>query len=268
MRMTALVFLLSTVPLCAQNPATAADIDEAFRLAGVRTMLESLPSHVNEMTTAAVAQLPKDQRQSFEPLIKDVSLKFLDPDAFYRQLRTYFVKHYDGGKMATFLALERTTAYRTMHRLEAAAETPAAQVGRRRFEAGLRSDPPEAKRVDVLQRLDEALKTTDLQVHMVIGIVNAMSAGLGARMPADLDTQSAAFAIKIRPVLANHILIYNLYVYRNADDADLEDYVAAAQQPSVDWFNRNLQSAILAVAADRAARAGESIKTKVTRPFN
>ena len=268
MKITGLVFLMSIASLRAQDPATAEAIEEAFRLAGVHTMLESLPSHVNEMTAAAVAQFPKDKRQQLEPLIKDVSLRFLDPDAFYRQLRTYFVKHYDSAKMATFLALERTPAYRSMHRLETAAETPAGQAGRRSFEANLKSDPPNARRVDILQRLDEAMQTTDLQVRIVVGIVNAMSAGLGAQMPAGLDTQSAAFTSRIQPVLASNVLIHNLYVYRNADDAGLEDYVAASQQPSVKWFNRNLQSAILAVAADRAARAGEYIKSKVSLRFN
>jgi hypothetical protein len=265
MRIISVLFLAAAIPLGAQDPATLAGIDEAFQLAGVRTMLESLPSHVNEMTVAAVAQLPKDKRQQFEPLIKEVSLKFLNPDAFYRQLRTHLVKHYDAGKMATFLALERTPAYRSMHRLEAGAETAAAQAGRRSFEANLKSDPPEPKRVEIVQRLDEAMKTTDLQVHIVTGIVNAMSAGLGAQMPADLEAQSAAFTAKIRPVLAGNILIHNLYVYRNAEDADLEDYIAAAQQPAVEWFNRNLQSAILAVAADRAMRAGEDIKAKTAQ---
>jgi len=67
----------------AQAPSVMADVEEAFRLAGVRAMLQSLPSHVNEMTAAAMAHLPREQRQQYEPLIKDVSLKFLEPEAFY-----------------------------------------------------------------------------------------------------------------------------------------------------------------------------------------
>ena len=266
--MLVLPVFLAAVPLTAQDPTVLANIDEAFRLVGVRTILESLPSHVNEMTAAAVAQLPKDKRQQFEPLIIDVSLKFLDPDAFYRQLRSYFVKHYDAGHMNTFLALERTPVYRTMHRLEEAAETPAAQAARRRFEVNLQSDPPPAVRVDIMQHLDEASSTTSLQVRIVVGIVTAMSAALGAQMPPDLEAQSTAFTARIRPVLANNVLLANLYTYRNTEDADLQDYVDAVRQTDVEWFNRNLQGAILAVAADRSARAGEYIKTKIAQPFN
>jgi len=255
--------------LRAQDPAASADIDEAFRLAGVRLMLDALPSHVNEMTAAAVAQLPREQRRQFEPLVKDVSLRFLEPDAFYRQLKTYFSRHYDASRMATFLALERTPVYRTMHRLEEAAETPAAHAARRRFELNLKADPPSATRVRIMQRLDEARNSTGLQVKIVIGIVNAMSAGMGAQMPADLETQSAAFTAKIQPVLAANVLNHNLFLYRNSDESTLEDYVAAAQQKDVLWFNRTLQAAILAVAAERSARAGEYIKTKVSQPaFN
>lgn len=264
-----LVCLVAAVaPLGAQDPAVAANIDEAFRLAGVRSMLESLPGHVNEMTTAAVAQLPREQRRQFEPVIKDVSLKFLDPDAFEKQLRTYFARHYDAARMGTFLALERTPVYRTMHRQEEAAETSAAHAALRRFEMSLKSDPPSPARVSLLQRLDEARNTTDLQVRMVAGIVNAMAVGLGAQMPPDLEAQSAAFRERLRPILAGTVLVQNLYMYRNASDTDLEDYIGAAQQKDVAWFNRTLQAAVLAVAADRAARAGEYIKTKLASQNN
>jgi hypothetical protein len=258
----------AAVPLSAQNPAVAANIDEAFRLAGVRNMLQSLPSHVNEMTAAAVAQLPRDQRRQFEPVIKDVSVKFLNPDAFEKQLRTYFARHYDEARMGTFLALERTPVYRTMHRQEEASETPAAHAAMRRFELSMKSDPPSATRVSLLQRLDQARNTTELQVKMVMGIVNAMATGLGAQMPPDLEAQSAAFKEKLRPILAGTVLIQNLYMYRNASDVDIDDYIGAAQQKDVAWFNRTLQAAVLAVAADRAARAGESIKARVASPVN
>jgi hypothetical protein len=265
MRFLALSLLTSLVSLSAQDPEAAANIDQAFRLAGVRGILESLPSHVNNMTAVAVAQLPTDQRRAFEPFIKDVSRTFLDPDAFYRQLQSYFAKHYDAAHMNTFLTLTRTPVYRGMLRLEEAAETPAAQASRRRFEMNLQSDPPTPARVRILERLDEARKTTDLQVRLVIGIVNAMAAATGAQMPPDLEAQSTAFAAKIRPILAANILHTNLFIYRNSDDADLEDYVAAAEQKDVQWFNTNLQGAILAVAADRTTRAGEAIKKKMSQ---
>ena len=214
MRISTLIWLIAIgLPAAAAigaepDPTVLADIDEAFRLSGVRGMLESLPSHINEMTAAAVAQFPKEQRRQYEPLIQDASLKFLDPEEFYRQLRTYFAKHYDAARMSTFLALERTPVYRSMHRLEEMAETPAAQASRRRFEASLKSDPASPKRVEILQRLDDARSSTALQVRIVTGIVTALSTGLGPQMPADVQTQCAIFALraKTQPVLANNVL--------------------------------------------------------------
>jgi len=252
----------------AQAPSVMADVEEAFRLAGVRAMLQSLPSHVNEMTAAAMAHLPREQRQQYEPLIKDVSLKFLEPEAFYRQLRTYFAKHSDADHMGTFLALERTPRYRTMHRVEESADTPASQAARRRFEANLKSDPPPAKRVEMLRHLDDARNATGLQVSIVIGVVNAISAGMGAQVPSDLESQGEAFKTKIRPIIADKVLASYLFTFRNSDDADLDNYLEASQQKDIAWFNRNLQTAIVAVANDRSASAGEYIKTKVPRAFN
>ena len=267
MRLFAFLFL-SAAAAHAQDPSVLANIDEAFRLAGVRTMLESLPAHVTEMTSAAVAQFPNDQRKQFEPVIKEVSRKFLDPDTFYRQMRAYFAKHYDAGHMDTFIVLERTPVYRTMHRLEESAETEAGRESRRRFENNLKSDPPTQKRQLAMQRIDDAGNMTGLQIRMVIAIVNSMSAGLGAQMPPDLEAQSTAFTAKVRPILANNILHMNLFVYRNADDAELEDYIAAQQQPDVAWFNKNLQGAMLAVAGERAGKAAEAIKIRVSQPLN
>ena len=263
MRIPALLFFFTTLSGLAAPPQDLPDIDEAFRLSGVRARLESLPSHVNEMTAVAISQLPRDQRAQFEPVLKDMMLRFLDPDAFYQQLRTYFARRSDPSHMATFLALERTPLYRTMHRVEQESETPAAQASRRRFEATLQSDPPSIKRVQTLQHLDEITNATGTQVKIVTAVMNAMAAGMGARMPADLDKQSAAFNTKIQPVLASQVLHANLFIYRNVEDADLEDYVSAMEQKDVDWFNRNLQAAILAVSADRATRAGEYLKSKI-----
>ena len=264
-----MVLMSAAAPLHAQDtqdPAVVAGIDEAFRLAGVRAMLEALPAHIQEMTTVAVAQFPREQRRQFEPAIKEVNLQFRAPEASYQQLQAYFVKHYDTARMNTFLALQKTPVYRTMHRLDESADTPTAQAARRRFEANLKSDPPEPKRVNLMQRLDDARNTTVLQMRIVVVLVNAMTTGLGAQLPGNLETQNTEFAAKIRPILADNVLHTYLYAYRNTDDADLEDYVAAAQQKDVDWFNRNLEAAMLAVVTDRAMKAGDSIKAKMSQP--
>ena len=199
-------------------------------------------------------------------MIKDVSSKFFSlPTVFYRQLRTYFVKHYEAGHMNTFLALERTPVYRTMHRLEESARSPAGQASLRRFAANLKSDPPTPKRVARLcKQLDAAGNTTGMQVRMVVSIVNAISGGLGAQLPPDLEAQSAAFTAKIRPLLSNNVLIANLFHHLSqpAMTAEVEDYVAAARQADVEWFNKNLQAAILAAAVDQSTKAGEAIKVK------
>ena len=264
----ALLAAAAAMPLAAQDPAVYGNIDEAFRLAGVRNMLESLPAHVSDMTTAAVAQYPREQRRQFEPVIKDVSAKFLDPENFYKKLRIYFYKHYDASHMNTFLALERTPTYRTMHRLEDISETPASAAARRRFENNLRADPPQPKRIDTLTRLDETRDATGLQMRMVVNILNAMSAALGAQMPPDLEAQSEAFTGKLRPILSNVVMHNYLFAYRNTDDGELDDIVQAEQQRDVIWFNRTLESAMVSVASEQSAKAGETIKAKLAQPFN
>ena len=222
----------------------------------------------SEMTAAAVSQFPERQRRQFEPVIKDVSLKFLDPDAFYTPVANVLHEalrrrpHDDVSGTGTYSGLSH-------HASSGGSGGHSRGAGsRRRFEANLKSDPPNPNASTFCSVWTKPGMSRDLQVRIVAGIVNAMSAGLGAQMPADLETQSAAFTGKIRPILAGNVLQSYLYTYRNTEDADLEDYIGAAQQKDVQWFNRNLQEAILAVAKDRAAKAGEAIKAKVSLPAN
>jgi hypothetical protein len=130
----------------------------------------------------------------------------------------------------------------------------------------VKEDPPAPKRLDTLRRLDETLNTTGAELRMVTGIVNALSESMGGSPPAGLDTRSAEFAAKLQPILANQVLMQNLFVFRNSDDEDLEDFIAAAQQPAVDWFHHNLQSALLAAALERETHLVEDLKTKAAAP--
>lgn len=257
--LTVSLALLAATGLWAQD--RSAVIEEAFRLGGVRETLQSLPAQANEMSVAAVAQLAPEQRKPFTPLIKDASLKLLDPAACYPEVQHYFLKHYDGPKLNTFIALERTSVYRTMHRLEAGASTAAAQTTRRRFEANLNADPPGQKRRDTLQKIDQVTGATELQLQLVSAVLNTASAAMGATAPAELNTQSGAFPPKVRPLLTEQTLHRNLFVFRNADDVELEDYAEALRQPAVDWFNRNLREAILAVVAERVQQATDAVKS-------
>jgi len=63
----------------------------------------------------------------------------------------------------------------------------------------------------MLRRLDDARNATGLQVSIVIGIVNAMSRGMGAQMPSDLESQSESFKTKIRPILAERYSLVPLH---------------------------------------------------------
>lgn len=227
MRIAGLLLLAAAVLLHAQSTARAR-IDEAFRLAGVAEVLASLPTYINEMAAPSVAQT-----------------KVKDADAFARELKSYFIDRYDASKMATFLALERTPTYRTMHRMEAAADK-APRASRRSFEANLKSDPPGAKRVALLKRLDAAMSSTGLQIRIATEVLKGLPAG--------------------PPSLANSESIHDLFVYRNVDDSELEDYVVASEHPAVQWFNHTLQAAILVAMADRPAIEGENTNKPPVNP--
>jgi hypothetical protein len=267
--LTAALFL-TALPLAAQDSQEAklAQIDEAFRLAAVRATLETLPNHANEMTVAALATIPSDKQKPFLPVIKQASRNVLEPNACYPLVRRYFLKHYDAAHLRAFIALEQTSVYRTWRRLEQQASLPALQTARRGFLENLKEEPPPFERRQLMAQLDDATDSTGLEVRLVIAVLNSTAAAMGANMPSDLDLQSTAFTARIQPALQERTLANLCFTLRGADDAGVQDYIDAALQPDVAWFNRNLHAAILSLVGDRASAAADYIKSHPPKPFN
>ena len=134
-------------PMHAQDPAVLANIDEAFRLAGrAKPYSKSLPSHVTEMTSAAVAQYPTGAApaaraggQGSQPQIPAI------PTSSTGQLRVYFAKHYDAGPYGHLPRPGADAGLSHDASPGGSRELGCGQAARRRFENTLQSDPPVEK---------------------------------------------------------------------------------------------------------------------------
>jgi hypothetical protein len=264
----ALAISLSSVESKGQSAAATGEIDEAFRLAGVREALDQLPDLIKETSILNPASFTGVQQRQVVALVRQESVRTARPAAMYSQLRTWYVRHYDADRISTFSALEKSPRYRTMRRMEEMAASAANLPMRRRFEANLQNDPPSAARLELLKRLDSAGTMTGLQVRLASQIPNTIMINVdpasAASNPASAGPGNDA-AAKAQSMLSRQVLVAHLFAFRNVDDETLANYVQAAEQKDVTWFYRNLESAALAVVALRSQDASESLKTQMEK---
>jgi hypothetical protein len=269
MKTLAAAFLLGAVALSAETTIDKAEqVDEAFRLAGVRPLLEALPARAGEMTVAVLATFPPDKRKELEPAAKDIARRMLEPSLCYPLVRRYFLQHFDAVQMRSFVALEKTPTYRTMHRQEEQAGLPALQSSRRTFLRNLPNDPPPPARRQLLEKLDEINGYTVLHQGLVMATVNSSLAGLTMTLPEEFESVKTSVSARANPIVQDQTLALLLFTFRNAEDVDIQDYLEASQQPAVIWFNRTLNAAILAAVGERGPISSDYIRVHPPKPFN
>ena len=263
------VLTLATLALATQTTTDKTEqVDEAFRLAGVRPLLEALPARVGEMTAAVLATFPPDKRKQLEPAARDIARQMLEPNLCYPLVRHYFLQHFDAPQMRSFVALEKTSVYRTMHRQEEQAGLPALQSSRRNFLRNLPNDPPPPSRRQLLEKLDEINGYTVLYQGLVMATINSSLAGLTMTLPEEFESVQTSVGARARPIVQDQTLALLLFTFRNAEDVDIQDYLEACQQPAVIWFNRTLNAAILAAVGERGPISSDYIRIHPPRPFN
>lgn len=116
----------------------------------------------------------------------------------------------------------------------------------------LRDAPPPASRLTLLRRLDQAVgasaAATDLGGHIELAAVAARQANGQAPAAAPTPAQVAETQRRdrnfIQALLRQEVLRTNLYIYRDADEADLLAYLAFAESPAGARFYRSTLRAL------------------------
>ena len=99
------------------------------------------------------------------------------------------------------------------------------------------------ERIELLQRIDRALLTSQTAVWLNRAMLDAGLAALGEGVPSGaaepfraLRVQYAREEPALYPIAADQVLRWNLYAFAWISDADLARYAAFAESPSAQWW--------------------------------
>ncbi len=244
-------------------------IDEALTLSGVRTQIEGLPAQVRAGAELAKSSpLPAPERAKVARIIGDA----FRAGPILAAVRAGLQKSYDATQMGLLLAQLRTPVARRMATLEAVIVDPHIGQKLREFAARLKDAPPARERVARLAQLDAATRTTDFVLELRATAVASAFKVLGALMPpekrmtpAQVDLAARNAVEQQRDAARQETLLMFLYVYREATDQELDEYLGIEAGEPGRWFQTIYRKA-LTEALTAATETAVSQIAKAFRP--
>ena len=209
--------------------------------------IKELPRHTKSAIIGSVQQGFSPERIK-KTIIKEVkaSMTVKDLDTVLKWLNSPF------GKKLT--------------RLEEAASTPETLSEIKKFAARLKQAPPAAKRLDILRRLDAAVKATETNVEIAMNTQLAVALAVVKSLPReqqgsfkDIAAQLKKNRPQIEAVMKSQTLVFALYTYQSLTDKELESYIRFATSPAGVKYHEATISGFKKALLDGSLKWGESI---------
>ena len=209
-------------------------IQELWELSGLQKQVAQLDdltiAGLNEQYQAG--RIPGEVYEYLVPLLKEA----YQADRIKRRLLVRFNKGLDPACIEAVLSWLQSPLGRKITKLEEAATTPEGVRQMAMYAAMIQTEPPPQARVRLVERLDEAIKATDLLLDMATITVNETMNGVFAAMPQHLDMDPLTMSRllkthreEMRKQFQKSVRTTFLYAYQPLSDKELKQYIAFAE---------------------------------------
>ena len=250
--------LLVCMPVFSQTAAPQSGgcgpvLEKALELSGFNDAAKAMPEQVRQQIDQQMRNnegMPEKDRTTLASLAMTA---FATPKII-GSVRESFNRSCDVPMLqSTVKELQSETAQK-IRQQEAMSMSPAKQQELRVFYERLATNPPEASRVALLERMDKSLAITDSTLDMILAISKGMVVGFGGKwgQPAEVE----AMKLEYRPSIHKAMIANQLFTYRNVSDEDMGKYVAIYETPAVHKFSDQLQKSMLQAMAERSEVMG------------
>jgi hypothetical protein len=194
------------------------------------------------------------------------------PEEFYVPLREHLRLHFAVSRAPELLYWLRSPLSRRVVDLEVQAASPEARRQLAEYAEKLRRAPASQRRLNLVQRLDSALRSSEFRVEMAMVLIREVATALapgGSLSESSLQSLRADFW----KTAHDGALLHFLFAYRSLPDEELEEYVRFWESDRGRWFppvlHQGFLTAIRAVAQNllrNLQRLGDAGGRPVRRP--
>lgn len=160
-------------------------------------------------------------------------------------------------------------------RLEEDASTPEALAKMQQYAAQIKNAPPTEERLNIIRKLDSAVKGTesgvDIAINGQIAIALATISTLPVEQRRSLESISGELE-KNRPQLEamvrSQVLLSYLYTYRSLTDDEIQQYIEFAASPAGSRYHSVTEQALKKAFLEGSVRWGKSIGETINQMKN
>jgi Domain of unknown function (DUF4124) len=223
-------------------------VDELLELSGVRVQLAGLTSRV-----AVDLRPPPGQMSAAEMATIDRILgQSLRPETVYGAVRDAFRPQVDRPNLEATAAWLRTPVARKIIALEVASSEPSADQKVAEYAATLKANPPPARRLELLQRLDWVTGANETSADLVAAIARGLSSAVSAAgppetrlRPGQIEDRAAQVRARANESLREVRTMSMLYTYQTLEDDELSEYVRFSGSDAGRWYSTAMRKAMV-----------------------
>jgi len=238
----------ATVPPTQIPRAGPTKVDELLELSGVRAQLVGLLNRVvldlrppsGQMSAADLATIDRILAQS------------LRHEAVYGAVRDAFRPQVDRPNLEAAAAWLRTPVARKIVAMEIASSEPSAEQKVADYAAMVKANPPPARRLELLQRLDWVTGANETSADLVAAIARGLSTAVSAAgppesrlRPGQIEDRAAQVRARAQETLREVRTMSMLYTYQALEDDELAEYVRFSGSDAGRWYNTAMRKALV-----------------------
>jgi Domain of unknown function (DUF4124) len=239
-------------------------VDELLELSGARAQLVGLVGRVaadlrpapGQMSAADLAAVDRTLAQS------------LRHEAVYGAVRDAFLPQVDRPSLEATAAWLRTPVGRKIVALEIASSQPGAEQKVAEYTAVLKANPPPARRLELLQRLDWVTGANETSADLVAAIARGLATAVSAAGPPDsrlrpgqIEDRAAQVRARTGETLREVRTMSMLYTYQTLEDDELSEYARFSGSDAGRWYNTAMRKALVGAVG----KAVEQTVTELVR---
>lgn len=247
------------------GPARDKLIEDTLVASGLKRKLDQLPQQL----IAGVRQSGKQQSKASPAVAKAIENAMAESftaQGFHNRVSADLKKNFDEKRLQALLKDFSTPAAKRMIELEQAAPSPEEFARFARSPAATRPSP---QRASLVKRIDAATRASDLAVDVAFSSMKAVAlgvvgegAGKAAAVDKAIEKQRASATQKIR----NATLLNLAFSFKDASDADLEEYARIYEAENSKWFTDIVYASLLEEVKSASAQAGARMGSLASKP--
>ena len=238
----------ATIPPLPLPKAGPTKIDELLELSGARAQLVGLVARVAADLRPAPGQMSAADMATIDRILA----QSLRHDAVYGAVRDAFLPHVDRPSLETTAAWLRTPVGRKIIALEIASSQPGAEQKVAEYTAVVKANPPPARRLELLQRLDWVTGANETSADLVAAIARGLSTAVSAAgppesrlRPGQIEDRAAQVRARANETLREVRTMSMLYTYQTLEDDELSEYVRFSGTDAGRWYNTAMRKALV-----------------------